>query len=379
MDGKLVDVNISVAEIATLAVPAELFTALVARNPQEYRYIEERGYPDESVNWASPFLAEAKISPQCIDGERIETLYRMGSCMILHSKSPKSKLGAWKVATNTKDWLDKVWEDLGIGKEATAGSKKFERKVPVEFWADRTSYERNIIVPTWDEVRGNYTSTTQAELQKLVDVKYHPARDGQLVLWHGLPGTGKTYALRSLAYEWQKWATLNYITDPDLFFGSARYMLQVLLEQAPSWEPEAEGGPPYEGGVGDNNERWRVLVAEDTGELLAADAKQQTGQGLSRLLNVVDGLVGQGLKICVLITTNEELKNLHPAVVRPGRCGSLISFKPFTKDEQVVWMRAHGVDVGKAKSKATTLAELCAIKDGRSYESGGESSLGFGG
>ena len=42
------------------------------------------------------------------------------------------------------------------------------------------------------------------------------------------------------------------------------------------------------------------------------------GQGLSRLLNVSDGLLGEGLRAVVLVTTNEPLRRLHPAVVRPG-------------------------------------------------------------
>ena len=48
------------------------------------------------------------------------------------------------------------------------------------------------------------------------------------------------------------------------------------------------------------------------------DAKERTGQALSRFLNVVDGLIGQGLRLLVLVTSNEELGKLHPAVSRPG-------------------------------------------------------------
>jgi hypothetical protein len=52
--------------------------------------------------------------------------------------------------------------------------------------------------------------------------------------------------------------------------------------------------------------------------LLTADAKVVIGQGLSRFLNVVDGLIGQGLRVLVLVTTNEPIRTLHPAVARPG-------------------------------------------------------------
>ena len=65
---------------------------------------------------------------------------------------------------------------------------------------------------------------------------------------------------------------------------------------------------------------------EDADELLRADAKRATGQSLSRLLNVADGFIGQGVNAIVHITANEPLGRLHPAVVRPGRCLAEVEF-----------------------------------------------------
>jgi SpoVK/Ycf46/Vps4 family AAA+-type ATPase len=109
--------------------------------------------------------------------------------------------------------------------------------------------------------------------------------------------------------------------------------------------------------------RWRLLILEDTGELLAADAKERTGQGLSRLLNVVDGLIGQGLRVLVLVTTNEEIRKLHPAVARPGRCAADISFSRLTQDEADEWLRTQeaGADAG---GRGRTLAELYGLLSG---------------
>jgi len=36
-------------------------------------------------------------------------------------------------------------------------------------------------------------------------------------------------------------------------------------------------------------------------------------------MDVAIGMLGQGRKVLVAITTNEDLRQLHPAVVRPGR------------------------------------------------------------
>jgi hypothetical protein len=134
-----------------------------------------------------------------------------------------------------------------------------------------------------------------------------------------------------------------------LFGERADYLLEVVLDYGE-----------------DEERRWRLLVLEDTGELLAADAKEQTGQGLSRLLNLVDGIVGQGLPVLVLVTTNEPLRRLHPAVARPGRCAAKIEFLPFPPQEAAAWLVAHERDPGAAQ--AATLANLFAGADAREPE-----------
>jgi len=88
----------------------------------------------------------------------------------------------------------------------------------------------------------------------------------------------------------------------------------------------------------------------------------QAGQGLSRFLNVVDGLVGQGLRILVLVTTNEEIGRLHPAVARPGRCAANILFTLIPPEQANAWLaeRDHDATV----SESLTLAALYAMVEG---------------
>lgn len=80
-------------------------------------------------------------------------------------------------------------------------------------------------------------------------------------------------------------------------------------------------------------------------------------------MNLVDGLIGQGLRIGVLITTNDPLSGIHPAVSRPGRCGAAVSFDAFDKDEAREWLAGQGVE-GPSRDR-TSLAELLALRDGR--------------
>lgn len=104
--------------------------------------------------------------------------------------------------------------------------------------------------------------------------------------------------------------------------------------------------------------RWRLLILEDCGELLAADAKAATGQALSRLLNLTDGLIGEGFKTLVLISTNDPLKQMHPAVTREGREAARVGFEKLPREETRQWMRSHAVE--EKPDSAMTLAGLYA-------------------
>jgi hypothetical protein len=250
-------------------------------------------------------------------------------------------------------------------------------EVPVTFWmytpqGPRPSW-RPIAVPAWDEIETNYATGTRNQLAALMS-DFQPARGGQLVLWHGEAGTGKTFALRALAWEWREWCQIHYIVDPDSFFGEhADYLMSVLLEPPfPMMVGGERFGPSvavgtfheeYDMDEEEDDRLWRLLVMEDTGELLSADARERTGQGLSRFLNVVDGLIGQGLRVIVLVTTNEEIKKLHPAVARPGRCAANVMFDALNREEASEWLSVHGVD--EESRGARTLASLYAQAEGR--------------
>jgi hypothetical protein len=201
---------------------------------------------------------------------------------------------------------------------------------------------RTVAIAPWPSIRHNYASSVATAFDRLMVLD--PATlSGRLLLMHGPPGTGKTTALRALAHAWRRWCRVDYVLDPERLLSTPGYLMAVVL-----------------GDDDDEDKRWRLLVLEDCDELIRVDAKQGTGQSLARLLNLTDGLLGQGLEVLVCITTNEELSRLHPAVVRPGRCIAQVHVGRLPRSEAATWL---GTATGVGPEGAT-LAELYALRGG---------------
>jgi hypothetical protein len=228
--------------------------------------------------------------------------------------------------------------------------------VSVSFWNAATvrgecqprRESQTMCAPQWQEIAANYPARVRPQLANTMRLRESHIPSSRLMLWRGLPGTGKTWAIRAMMREWLSWCTFHYVVDPAAFFSNSTYMLSLLSKVSEVGQSE------------DGDRKWSLIILEDAGEFVAMDSRHQYGQALAKLLNLCDGLLGQGQKLLFLITTNEEVQNLHPAIVRHGRCLTNLEFPEFSDSEAREWLGSHG-HTSSVSAKKLTLSDLFAI------------------
>jgi hypothetical protein len=273
-----------------------------------------------------------------------ETHLALGDGWTVHASRWRSGGGFVMVTAISAELAKSV---LGLATEgAQPAPEPEDERVDIGFW-HLTSHgprrrSRPITAATWPEIRSNYKAAVATAVDQLMALGPEQV-NGRILLIHGAPGSGKTTVLRTLARQWRAWCQVDFVLDPERLFSQPGYLIEVVM------------------GQGDDDELpWRLLLLEDCDELIRSGAKEATGQALSRLLNLTDGLLGQGRNVLVAITTNEDIARLHPAITRPGRCLAQLSVGALSYEEAVAWLgRSTGIPAGGA-----TLAQLFALRDG---------------
>ena len=169
-----------------------------------------------------------------------------------------------------------------------------------------------------------------------------------LVLFHGLPGTGKTFYIRHLLREMALSNKRVIYMPPN--------MVDHLVEPAfMTFLTQTVKGYSADG-------YFCVLLIEDAEPLLISRASENRIQGITNLLNMTDGILNDMLKLQIICTFNVELKQLDPALLRPGR---LIASKEFKAlNELDANLLAQRLGINFRFRKPATLSEIYSkLKD----------------
>lgn len=111
---------------------------------------------------------------------------------------------------------------------------KFKNKEEDGVWADFSHMSGGEVClttqflrcPTWEEVRRNYPSKVRDSLDRIFAIR-NPWKRGRLIIWHGPPGTGKTYAIRALMMHWKERFDFLVVNDPENLAKNPGYSYEV--------------------------------------------------------------------------------------------------------------------------------------------------------
>ena len=149
-----------------------------------------------------------------------------------------------------------------------------------------------------------------------------------ILLLIGPPGTGKTTFIRGLIAHSNSSALVTYdaaILEKDYVF--ARF-------------------------IEDNND---IMVLEDSDNFL--NARQDGNTMMHRFLNVGDGLVTTKGKKLIFSTNLPSVRDIDPALIRPGRCFDILSFDTLNKENAKNLANKIGVELNEDKD-TFTIAEV---------------------
>ena len=178
-------------------------------------------------------------------------------------------------------------------------SRIVEKEKPRQFYMikkqDYGSYElAEFNAKNWEvNLSENYNDDLLQLNEKLI--KFITAEDQTgVILLHGLPGAGKTSYIRHLI----SCCSTRFIYMPNTI------VKQISQPDFISFISSFPGS---------------VLVLEDGEEIVGHRENNPSFSGITNLLSLGDGLLGDALKLKIICTFNCELKKVDKALLRPGR------------------------------------------------------------
>lgn len=160
--------------------------------------------------------------------------------------------------------------------------------------------------------------------------------DKGIVLFHGVPGCGKTSLVKLLT---------KHVKDKEVIF-------------VPPYLIESIGSPDFIPFLLQHPNA--ILVIEDAEKvLLSRDMNEGSSQGVSSLLNISDGILGDCLNIQVICTFNTKKDKIDSALLRDGRLIALHEFGLLTSDESNKLLQHLGKD--HVATAPMTLASIYGV------------------
>jgi len=106
-----------------------------------------------------------------------------------------------------------------------------------------------------------------------------------------------------------------------------------------------------------SNAKNSILLIEDAENVLK-HREAGGNQAVSNILNISNGILGDILRMQIVCTFNCSIKEIDPALLRPGRLVAEYQFDKLSIDRSQDLVRTlHGEEVAKTVDERLTLAE----------------------
>lgn len=145
----------------------------------------------------------------------------------------------------------------------------------------------------------------------------------------GPPGTGKSTFIRTMLRRLKVESLISYKTSTISHPEFITFCSNFLKYGANGNVPRNLGG--YNSSDGIPPKTNRVVVVEDGDELMA---KRSNGNHvMSEILNLTNGIVSSSENKFIFSTNLDEISDIDPALLRPGRCFDVMCFRTLTAEE----------------------------------------------
>jgi len=183
----------------------------------------------------------------------------------------------------------------------------------------------------------HYTAQASKDFASLLKMIQENDFIGKIIFFHGDPGTGKTFLVKSLLGEIQDKYKAIIVTTP----------LQFMRN----------GG--YEHILNEDEDSSYIFIFEDAEKLVASDARNSLPDEFSVLANNTSGIIGSGRNDLFLFTFNRHIEKIDSALIRECRCVANISVGMMDKDTLTNFKSKHGdLDISAPCSLSEAYSKL---------------------